>query len=145
MKPDEDPNRDVYFKDGLRIFRVAKNPNAGPDAGTVYALTVKESVSAEKALAGFPMPRDGESSMSYLASDPGACGSLWPEGMGVELRQVSPQGLPISNEEYAKHARLYFDLQHTENGGLTGRGASIVEGRFLYTNVRLTRLERDRP
>ena len=140
LKP-EDPNRDVYVRDGSRIYRVAKNPanSYGSDAGTVFGIQVQEVVSAEAALAALPaVPRNEP--WSRLVNAFG--GYIWPEGMGVRLGQILDNHQAITNEEYSRHQPLYSDLLYTEIGG-PGGGVNFIEGRFRYTNVRLTQLERE--
>ena len=136
--PDDDPNRDVYFRDGGKIYRVVRLPNGRPP-GTVYSLRVQETFLAEAALA-LIAPRPGDHTY-YFASTPG--GFIWPEGMSVELRQVPPKGQAVTNEEYSSHELLYSTLLHNGHGMPGSRGVTFIEGHFLYTDVRLTRLERD--
>jgi hypothetical protein len=146
MTRDQDPNRDVYLRDGQKLYRVIKNPAYGGDVGTMYALTVREAVSAEEALARVQEPRDGEPASSNLAlnSSSFSVSYLWPSGRGVELRQVPAKGQAITEEEYSRHKRLYGDLLFTENG-VPGLGVTMIEGGFVYYDVRLTRVERGAP
>jgi hypothetical protein len=143
---DQDPNRNVYFRDGQKLYRVGKGPAFGSEVGTMYALAVQEVVSADVAIAR-QRPGGIADTSSHLASNSNSFSTsyLWPEGMGVELKQVPAKGQPITNAEYSGHESLYGDLLATQNGGRSGEGVTFVEGGFVYYDVRLTRVERSAP
>lgn len=137
--PASDPNRDVYVKDGNRTFRVSRSATAYRNEGTMLGISVQDVVSAETALKHARHTQPG-APMSYLAN--AFHGFLWPEGTGVALSRIAAKKQPIANDEYARHEALYSDLLHAESG-VPGRGVTFLEGGYAYTNVRLTRLERD--
>jgi hypothetical protein len=125
----------VYVKMGSRVFRLRRDPGVAPaNAGTLYELVVQEVMPTEK---GFVKSPPGVSEPA-CASAGGPAGLLWPSGAGVELQQVPANGLAVSNEEYARQP-LYERIFNS----CSSAGFDFVEGRYLYKNVQVTRLERD--
>ena len=51
-------------------------------------------------------------------------GRLWPQSMGVKLRDVPPNGLTFSMDEYARHKSIYFPI-------MTLRGPNYIEDGIL--------------
>ena len=140
-KPGGDPNQDVYVRDGGKIFRVAHSPSHSGDE-TLFSINVQEIVSGETAIAGIPADRRSQP-VSQLKNMWGSPGFFWPNGMGFKLSEISANRQNVTNEEYSRHELLYYDLLWTGSGGIADSGVTFLEGPFLYTNVRLARLERD--
>lgn len=140
-KPDGDPNRDVYVRDGGKIFRVWHSPSRSGDA-TLFSINVKEIVSGETAIEGIPADRRSQP-VSQLKNMWGSPGFFWPNGMGLKLSEISANRQKVTNDEYSRHELLYYDLLWTGSGGIADSGVTFLEGPFLYTNVRLDRLEGD--
>jgi hypothetical protein len=71
----------------------------------------------------------------YPAIDPSST-ELWPRTVKPRLRDVPPEGMPISREEYERHRAIYLPLLK-----LRILGVNYVEGGVLYGQVRLCQIE----
>jgi hypothetical protein len=71
----------------------------------------------------------------YPAIDPSSTG-LWPRTVKTRLRDVPPEGMTISREEYVRHEAIYLPL-------LKQRllGVNYIEDGVLYGQVRLCQIE----
>jgi hypothetical protein len=63
-------------------------------------------------------------------------GRLWPQSMGVRLRDVPPNGLTFSPEEYNRHKAIYFPIMK-----LRSSGSNYIEDGILYAHVRVCLIE----
>ena len=63
-------------------------------------------------------------------------GRLWPQGLAAKLRDVPPDGLTITADEYERHKEIYAPL-------LRGRlaGMNFIEDGLLYQHVRVCQIE----
>jgi hypothetical protein len=106
---DRDPNRLVYFVQAGRLYRVAK-PFYCSEA---RACTFRDLNPAEVAEPAFGSCEPGTTSCQTSIYPDGRrehtlrdssvtaiSGRLWPRNMGVKLREVPPNGLTFSADEY---------------------------------------------
>ena len=133
---DRDPNRLVYFLQAGRLYRVAR-PFYCTDA---RACTFRNLNPAEVAEPAFDNCEQGTTSCQmgiYLDSrrDPpvtARSGRLWPQNMGVKLRDVPPDGLTFSTDEYHRHKAIYFPIMKMRQFG-----SNYIEDGILYAHVRV--------
>jgi hypothetical protein len=52
--------------------------------------------------------------------------------LGVKLRDVTPNGLPFTADEYKRHPEIYFPIMKKR-----GFGAPFIEDGVLYAHVRV--------
>jgi len=57
---------------------------------------------------------------------------LWPQSMGVKLRDVPPSGLTFSTDEYNRHKAIYFPSMKSRRSG-----PNFIEDGVLYAHVRV--------
>jgi hypothetical protein len=128
-----DPNRDVYVRQGPKIFRVGRRCSSeGHKCATVDSLQVQELMAADSPALPHVIVPSGDS-VTYL---PGGMTWLWPADAGISLRDVPPRGQPISNEDFARQGLLYRELYEAGSPGIL-----FIEGRYYYVGVRLDRKE----
>ncbi len=63
-------------------------------------------------------------------------GRLWPQSMGVRLRDVPPNGLTFSTDEYKRHKAVYFPIMKYRQFG-----SNYIEDGILYAHVRVCLIE----
>jgi hypothetical protein len=63
-------------------------------------------------------------------------GRLWPQAMGVRLRDVPPNGLTFSRDEYNRHKAIYDPILK-----FRGFGSNYIEDGILYAHVRVCLIE----
>ena len=157
---EKDLNPYVYFKTGMRVFRVQKPLTDRQHETTYNSLMVRELLDPLATLSWLARPRKviccrqaadvttqpkpieppgQETSCSVLMGVQG--GLLWPAGMGIELWKLPKAGELISAEEYARHESIYRELLAASQCG-PGLGIDFLEGHYLYKGVRLIQVER---
>jgi hypothetical protein len=142
---DSDPNRVVYFSQAGRLYRVAR-PFFCADA---RACTFRELNAAEVAEPVFGNCEPGTTNCQtsiysdgrreHTRRDPSLTamsGRLWPQSMGVRLRDVPPSGLTFSTDEYNRHKAIYFPIMK-----LRQFGPNYIEDGILYAHVRVCLIE----
>jgi hypothetical protein len=138
---DSDPNRVVYFSQAGRLYRVAR-PFFCADA---RACTFRELNAAEVAEPVFGNCEPGTTNcqtsiysdgrLEHTRRDPSLTamsGRLWPQNMGVRLRDVPPSGLTFSTDEYNRHKAIYFAIMK-----LRQFGPNYIEDGILDAHVRV--------
>ena len=123
---DRDPNRFVYFSQAGRLYRVAR-PSSCADA---RACVFRELNAAEVAEPAFGNCEPGTTNCQtsiypdgrreHTRRDPSLTamsGRLWPQSMGVKLRDVPPSGLTFSTDEYNRHKAIYFPIMKSRRSG----------------------------
>ena len=112
---DRDPNRLVYFSQAGRLYRVA-GPSPVPTPGVacceLNAAEVSESAfgTCEPGTTNCQTSTYPDGRREYTRSLGAASGLgllLWPQSMGVKLRDVPPSGLTFSTDEYNRHKAIY--------------------------------------
>jgi hypothetical protein len=139
---DSDPNRVVYFSQAGRLYRVAR-PFFCADA---RACTFRELNAAEVAEPVFGNCEPGTTNcqtsiysdgrLEHTRRDPSLTamsGRLWPQNMGVRLRDVPPSGLTFSTDEYNRHKAIYFAIMK-----LRQFGPNYIEDGILYAPAATT-------
>jgi hypothetical protein len=142
---DRNPNRVVYFLQAGRLYRVAR-PFFCTDA---RACAFRELNAAEVAEPVFGNCEPGTTNCQtsiypngrreHTWRDPSLTamsGRLWPQSMGVKLRDVPPSGLTFSTDEYDRHKAIYFPIMK-----LRRFGPNYVEDGILYAHVRVCLIE----
>jgi hypothetical protein len=142
---DSDPNRSVYFSQAGRLYRVARPFSCADARGCVF----RELNTAEVAEPAFGTCEPGTTNCQTIVYPDGrrehtrrdpsltaASGLLWPQSMGVKLRDVPPSGLTFSTDEYNRHKAIYFPLMK-----LRSSGPSYIEDGILYAHVRVCLIE----
>jgi hypothetical protein len=142
---DSDPNRSVYFSQAGRLYRVARPFSCADARGCVF----RELNTAEVAEPAFGTCEPGTTNCQTIVYPDGrrehtrrdpsltaASGLLWPQSMGVKLRDVPPSGLTFSTDEYNRHKAIYFPLMK-----LRRSGPSYIEDGILYAHVRVCLIE----
>ena len=71
----------------------------------------------------------------YPPIDPSGTG-LWPRTVSTRLRDVPPEGVTISKEEYDRHQAIYLPLLKQRM-----LGVNYIEDGVLYGQVRLCQIE----
>ena len=71
----------------------------------------------------------------YPPIDPSSTG-LWPRTVNTRLRDVPPEGMTISKEEYDRHEAIYLPLLKQRMVGV-----NYIEDGVLYGQVRLCQVE----
>lgn len=121
MPAQDDPNRDVYVRDGGRLYRVGRPPcGQRPTCNTFNDLTA------------YPVEPPGPA-LNFS----GAFGMIWPPESGVRLSELGTDGQPITNQEFEKQAPLFPKL-------FSG-GATFIEDGYLYQNLRICRVDAQGP
>ena len=135
---DRDPNRLVYFSQAGRLYRVARPFSCADARGCVFRELNAAEV-AEWALTCEPgttncltmVYPDGR--REHTRSLTAASGLvLWPQSMGVKLRDVPPSGLTFSTDEYNRHKAIYSPSMKFRRSGL-----NYIEDGMLYAHVRV--------
>lgn len=116
-----DPNRAVLFKEGGKIYRVAK-PFYCKLGGPCTFRQLEATEVAEPVKADPPLSTGS--------------GLLWPRDMGVRLRTLAAGGTVISRDEYEKHKTIYFPLLR-----MRALGSNYIEDGVLYPRVRVCQIE----
>jgi hypothetical protein len=142
---DSDPNRSVYFSQAGRLYRVARPFSCADARGCVF----RELNTAEVAEPAFGTCEPGTTNCQTIVYPDGrrehtrrdpsltaASGLLWPQSMGVKLRDVPPSGLTFSTDEYNRHKAIYFPLMKFRRSG-----PSYIEDGILYAHVRVCLIE----
>jgi hypothetical protein len=142
---DSDPNRLVYFSQAGRLYRVAR-PFSCADA---RACVFRELNAAEVTEPAFGNCEPGTTNCQtsfypdgrreHTRRDPSLTamsGRLWPQSMGVRLRDVPPSGLTFSTDEYNRHKAIYFPIMK-----LRQFGPNYIEDGVLYAHVRVCLIE----
>jgi hypothetical protein len=142
---DSDPNRVVYFLQAGRLYRVTR-PYFCAD---VRACTFRELSAAEVTEPLFGTCEPGTTNCQtsiysdgrreHTRRDPGLTaisGRLWPQSMGVKLRDVPPNGLTFSMDEYNRHKAIYFPIMKSHQFG-----PNYIEDGILYPHVRVCLIE----
>ena len=131
------PNRDVYVRDGQKIYRVEKLSCADPAAkcGSFDNLSVQELrvPEARPVAATSTDARGDERPHSQLPG--GFPAILWPADAGIRLDMVPAQGQRITDGEVAR-VWLYRELD-----AAAPWGQAFVEGRYCYDRLRMLRME----
>jgi hypothetical protein len=135
----------VYFSQAGRLYRVALPFSCADARGCVF----RELNAAEVTEPAFGSCEPGTTNCQtsiypdgrreYTRRDPSLTamsGRLWPQSMGVKLRDVSPSGLTFSVDEYNRHKAIYFPI-------MKGRrfGPNYIEDGILYAHVRVCLIE----
>jgi hypothetical protein len=142
---DRDPNRLVHFSQGGRLYRVAR-PFFCTDA---RPCAFRELTAAEVAEPAFGTCEPGTTNCQtsiypdgrreYRRRDPSLTdmsGRLWPQSMGVKLRDVPPDGLTFSTDEYNRHKAIYLPIMKYR-----GFGSNFIEDGIMYAHVRVCLIE----
>jgi len=145
---DGDPNRVVYFSQAGRLYRVTR-PFFCADA---RACAFRELNAAEVAEPLFGDCEPGTTNCQtsihpdgrreHTLRDPlltERSGRLWPQSMGVKLRDVPPSGLTFSTDEYTRHKAIYFPIMKRRRFG-----PNFIEDGILYAHVRVCLIEEGR-
>lgn len=152
-----DPNRYVYFSQGEKLYRVAKEPDCGRPGTdcTPERLRVQEifaggtSLEIPGAPIGFGNRLTLDSPRVFRVSPgPGVppmvlrerpIAWLWPQDAGLKLGDVPPEGKVISGEEFEKHKALYASILKVWTYG--GRLLNFIDGGFQYAEVHLCQVK----
>jgi hypothetical protein len=142
---DSDPNRGVYFSQAGRLYRVAR-PSFCADARACTFRELNAAEVAEPVLGncepgttncqtsiypdGRREPTRRDPSLTFMS------GRLWPQSMGVRLRDVPPSGLTFSTDEYNGHKAVYFPIMKLRQFGPT-----YIDDGILYAHVRVCLIE----
>ena len=142
---DRGPNRLVYFSQAGRLYRVARPFSCADARGCVF----RELNAAEAAESAFGTCEPGTTNCQtttypdgrreYTRSLGAASGLgllLWPQSMGVKLRDVPPSGLTFSTDEYNRHKAIYFPSMKFRRSG-----PNFIEDGILYAHVRVCLIE----
>ena len=142
---DRDPNRLVYFLQAGRLYRVAK-PFYCTGARPCTFRSLNPAEVAEPAFGNCePGTTNCQTSIypggrrEYTLSDSSVTaisGRLWPQSMGVKLRDVPPNGLTFSADEYKGHQAVYFPIMKSRQFG-----PNYIEDGILYAHVRVCLIE----
>ena len=131
------PNRDVYVRDGQKIYRVEKLSCVDPAAkcGSFDNLSVQE-LRVPEARPVAPAFRDATGEQRAQSQLPGGFPAiLWPADAGIRLDLVPARGQRITDEDVAR-VWLYHELD-----AAAPWGQAFVEGRYCYERLRLVRME----
>jgi hypothetical protein len=140
---DRDPNRLVYFSQAGRLYRVARPFSCADARGCVF----RELNAAEVSESAFGTCEPGTTNCltttypdgrrEYTRSLGAASGLLlWPQSMGVKLRDVPPSGLTFSTDEYNRHKAIYSPSMKFRRSG-----PNFIEDGILYAHVRVCLIE----
>jgi hypothetical protein len=142
---DRDPNRVVYFSQAGRLYRVAR-PFYCTDARACTFRNLNPAEVAEPAFANCEPGTTNCQTSIYpdgrrepTRMDPSLTtmsGRLWPQSMGVKLRDVPPDGLTFSTDEYNRHKAIYFPIMKMRQFG-----SNYIEDGILYAHVRVCLIE----
>jgi hypothetical protein len=142
---DRDPNRLVHFSQAARLYRVTR-PFFCTDARAcafreLYAAEVTEPVfgNCEPGTTNCQTSNYPDGRQAHTRRDPSLTemsGRLWPQSMGVKLRDVPPSGLTFSMDEYNSHKAIYFPIMK-----MRGFGSNYIEDGILYAHVRVCLIE----
>ena len=145
QKDDRDPNRLVYFAQAGRLYRVATPFFCADARGCAFrelnAAEVAEPVfgNCEPGTTNCQTSIYSDGRREHTRRDPSLTamsGRLWPQSMGVRLRDVPPSGLTFSTDEYNRHKAIYFPIMK-----LRQFGPNYIEDGILYAHVRVCLIE----
>jgi len=140
---DSGPNRLVYFSQAGRLYRVARPFSCADARGCVFrelnATEVSESAfgTCEPGTTNCLTMVYPDGRREYTRSLAAASGLLlWPQSMGVKLRDVPPSGLTFSTDEYNRHKAIYSPSMKFRRSG-----PNYIEDGILYAHVRVCLIE----
>lgn len=151
---DVDPNRNVFFSQGQKLYRVSKLPDCGASNTDCTLMRLRvEGILVGGASLEIPMPASPPMAGLHTAASPRVFWAipnhpnggkmmldrppawLWPLDTGVKLADVAPAGRIVSSAEFERHKPLYASVLKTWTYG--ARGLNFVEDGVLYEEVRL--------
>ena len=115
-----DDNRALYFSQAGRLFRLARPSQCAGRSCTYRDLSV--AAVAEPGAADPFVPVSS--------------GRLWPRTVKTRLREVPPEGLTISKQEYDRHKAIYLPLLKQRT-----LGVNYIDDGVLYGQVRLCQID----
>jgi hypothetical protein len=138
---ERDPNRLVYFSQGGRLYRVERPFHC--TGSQICSFRTLAAAEVTEPLTGactqgtmncqtsvYPDGRrESRLGDPYVTA---FSGRLWPTSLGVKLRDVTPNGLTFSADEYKRHTEIYSPIMKKR-----GFGASFIEDGILYRHVRV--------
>ncbi|MCU1241576.1 MAG: hypothetical protein JWO71_2302 [Candidatus Acidoferrum typicum] len=135
LKKPIDPNRDVYFSDGGKVFRVEYNSactNENPNCSGFDSLRAGDVASPDAALNSRKEDFENPAGVAFYNGFVGAW--LWPTDISFQLAELPREGRVIGAEEFERHKLFYFEL--LLSGGLTCTGGvDFLEGGYKYEKV----------
>jgi hypothetical protein len=141
LKNPIDPNRDVYFSEGGKVFRVEYNAactNENPYCGGFDSLRAGEVASPESALNSRKEDFENPVGVTFYSGFVGAW--LWPKDISLQLAELPKEGRVIGAEEFERHKLFYFEL--LLSGGLTcNGGVDFLGAGYKYEKVSICQNE----
>ncbi len=135
LKNPIDPNGDVYFTDGGKVFRVEYNAactNENPYCGGFNSLRAGDIGSPDAALNSRKEDFENPAGVTFYSGFVGAW--LWPTDISFQLAELPKEGRVIGADEFERHKPFYFEL--LLSGGLTcNGGVDFLEGGYKYEKV----------
>jgi hypothetical protein len=119
-RPDLDGNRAVYFSQAGKLYRVAR-----PRLCAARTCSFRDLAAAEIA--------DSAAVDPFLTI---SSGRLWPRTVKTRLRDVPPEGLTVSKQEYDRHKAIYLPLVKQRT-----LGVNYIDDGVLYGQVRLCQID----
>jgi len=141
LKKTVDPNRDVYFSEEGKVFRVEYNSacsNENPYCGRFDSLRAGEVISPDAALKSRKEDLENPAGGTFYSGFTGAW--LWPIDLHPPLAELPREGRLISGEEFERHKLFYFELL-LSGGPKCDGGVDFLEGGYKYEKVSVCQIE----
>ena len=146
---DNDPNRQIYFSDGGKLYRVGRQVQC--PAGKACMFRDLDAAEVAEPVFGECTPGPVNCQVTVYPDgrrvgrkvDPnltGLSGRLWPRDAAVKLASVPADGAVISRDEYEKHREVFFPLLRFRT-----MGSPFIENGVLYKKVRICQIEPGAP
>jgi hypothetical protein len=135
LKKTVDPNRDVYFSDDGKVFRVEYNgacTNENPYCGGFDSLFAGEVASPDSALNSRKEDFENPAGIAFYSGFVGAW--LWPTDLSFRLAELPKEGRVIDAGEFERHRPFYFELL-LAGGPTCSGGVDFLEGGYKYEKV----------
>jgi len=128
-----DPLRGVYFTEDNTLYRVTQNYVIPVDSPELQKsnLTVTEIVSPLKLLSMIEENPTDPLWMSWYDT------FLWPQGLGVDLTKIPPDGVVVSDQEFESHKGFYLALLKWGSRSKE----NFIKGDTVYRQVMLQQTE----
>jgi hypothetical protein len=135
LKKTVDPNRDVYFSDDRKVFRVEYNgacTNENPYCGGFDSLLAGEVASPDSALNSRKEDFENPAGIAFYSGFVGAW--LWPTDLSFRLAELPKEGRVIDAGEFERHRLFYFELL-LSGGPTCSGGVNFLEVGYKYEKV----------
>ena len=139
FKPD-DPNRDVYFSDDGKVFRVEYELSETNERryGGFDTLRAGEVVTPDDVLKGRKQDFENPGLGAFYRGFIGAW--FWPTDVSVHLSELPEDGRVIDAEEFERHKAFYFELL-VAGGPTCEYGVVFLEKDYKYEGVSICQKE----